>query len=245
VEADYNDVHSLKHALHGISVVVSTLAKEGLRDQFNLVTAAKEVGHIKRFIPSEFGLDFPDEISGPSEDALNIYTTKLEVRKALHEAKIPYTIIVNGIFMEYVFSPTMNVDLEARKVTIIGDGNFRLSTMHTDDIARFIPQVILDHHTLNKKVYLVGETHTFNELISILEETFKHPFTKDHMTVEALDEKIKSMPDDYSKFLAIVSKNCCDGLDEFSNPTNNPSNELYSHIFPMTVKEYLKTLIKE
>ncbi len=55
-ELDVLNIESLKKAFTGVDVVVSTVNGGGFAVQENLLTAAKEAG-VKRFVPSEFGVD--------------------------------------------------------------------------------------------------------------------------------------------------------------------------------------------
>jgi len=244
VDGDYGDIDSLKHALHGVSVVVSALAKGGIQEQLNLIIAAKEVGSVIRFIPSEFGIDCPDDLSGPLDDTQEILGEKMKVRQALIESKIPYTLIINGVFLEYLISPFGGIHLDTKTVMIIGDGNYSFSSLHTDDIARFLPAVIMDPNAINKKVYLTGETHTCNEIAQLLEECCNHEFTKQHISFEKFEEKIRSSVG-MNKFGNIIVRHVYLGRGAFSQPINDPNNELYSDIHPITFKQYLQTLVNK
>jgi hypothetical protein len=56
LNSDVENPSSLKNVLRGFDVVVSTLSGGGFGAQVGLVQAAREAG-VKRFVPSEFGID--------------------------------------------------------------------------------------------------------------------------------------------------------------------------------------------
>jgi len=239
VEADYDDIGSLKIAMIGVSVIVSALSRDAvLQGQINLILAAKEVGSITRFIPSEFGADIPEDLNGTFGE--EVYSNKIRIRKALVESGIPYTIIINGVFLDYVFTSFLGFNIENKSVTIIEDGNYPIIALHTDDLAKYVPRVILDSGSLNKKVYLVGDTRTANELVTLLEDVFKQTFTKQNMSFEELENKCKTQ-EGLIKFSSINQRFLYLGNGKFPNPINHSNNELYLDIKPKTFLEQIKS----
>ncbi|CAG8684479.1 9385_t:CDS:2, partial [Funneliformis mosseae] len=94
VYADYSQKDELVKALKGTDVLISTVRTQGNNDTFYdaqlpLLTSAKEAG-VKRFIPSEFGSEFPG---------------------------LEYTIINNGVFSEYL--DFIGFDAKNKKVTFM------------------------------------------------------------------------------------------------------------------------------
>jgi uncharacterized protein YbjT (DUF2867 family) len=78
----------------------------------------------QRFLPSEFGIDVERTADIPAVKAS--FKPKVEIRTALRESGIPYTLINSNTFAAY-FLPTLAQEgLQAPprdKVTILGDGN--------------------------------------------------------------------------------------------------------------------------
>jgi uncharacterized protein YbjT (DUF2867 family) len=242
VEANYDDIESLKSALNGVSVIVSALSREAVyQSQLNLITAAKEVGTITRFIPSEYGIDVPDDLS--VGDPFRLISSKLAVRDALIASGVPYTIVITGVWLEYLITPFFNIDIQSKTVTTIGDGNFKVSSIHTSDFAKLLPRVILDENTINKKIYLVGNTITWNEIVALLDESFKVQFTKKRLTLDEVKAKIKTEQGMGALGSALQAYSYL-GYDHFENPTNTQDNDLYSDITPLPFKQYIKSLGK-
>ena len=54
IQVDYSNEASIKHALTGVDVVISTVPVAAFDVQWKISVAAKEV-YVKLFVPSEFG----------------------------------------------------------------------------------------------------------------------------------------------------------------------------------------------
>ncbi|CAN6328842.1 unnamed protein product [Urochloa humidicola] len=127
VEASLDDHAGLVAAVRQVDVVVSALSGSHLLLQHKLVEAIKEAGNIKRFIPSEFGTD-PARMGHALEPGRSTFDEKMEVRRAIEEASIPYTYISANCFAAY-FCPSlaqMGTLLPPKdKVRVYGDGNVK------------------------------------------------------------------------------------------------------------------------
>ena len=115
MEGDLNDESSLLVAMEGargrageagevgeaggIDTVFSFIGGAALfgGEELKLINAAKKAG-VKRFIPSEYGLDSFAAESDP------IFQAKIDSKKAIKEAGMDYTFIFTGMFYEYFFT---------------------------------------------------------------------------------------------------------------------------------------------
>ena len=94
---DYSNKESIKNALTGVDVVISTIAVEGLHLQPGIAEAAKEVG-VKLFVPSEFG--------GPTEGKTGGFLgNKANIQEQLKAIGIPYSLFYTGGFSDYIWVP--------------------------------------------------------------------------------------------------------------------------------------------
>nr|GMD82001.1 isoflavone reductase homolog [Ipomoea batatas] len=130
VEASFDDHRSLVDAVKEVDVVICTMSGVHFRShnillQRKLVDAIKEAGNIKRFLPSEFGMD-PARMGHALEPGRVTFDEKMEIRKAIEEANIPYTYISANCFAGY-FCPNLSqlgtLLPPKHKVCIYGDGN--------------------------------------------------------------------------------------------------------------------------
>ncbi|KAL9248484.1 putative pinoresinol-lariciresinol reductase 3 [Drosera capensis] len=67
VKGSLEDEESLVEAVNQVDVVICAIPSRNVLDQKPLIRVIKRAGHIKRFIPSEFGMD-PDKVQSSSMD---------------------------------------------------------------------------------------------------------------------------------------------------------------------------------
>jgi len=97
VPVDYSNKESIKSALTGVDVVISTIPGTAIDVQPGIAEAAKEVG-VKLFVPSEFG--------GPTEGETEGYLgAKARIQEQLKAIGIPYTLFYTGGFADYLWVP--------------------------------------------------------------------------------------------------------------------------------------------
>ncbi|KAM0892945.1 hypothetical protein ACQ4PT_025424 [Festuca glaucescens] len=161
VEASLDDHHALVAAVKQVDVVVSAMSGVHFRShnlmlQLKLVEAIKEAGNVKRFIPSEFGMD-PARMGHALEPGRVTFDEKMEIRRRIEEANIPHTYISANCFATY-FAPNLcqmcTLLPPKEKVHIYGDGNVKVVFMDEDDVGTYTIKCIDDPRALNKTIYL-------------------------------------------------------------------------------------------
>jgi uncharacterized protein YbjT (DUF2867 family) len=96
IQVDYSNDESIKRALTGVEVVVSTISGEALDVQGRIAAAAKEVD-VKLFVPSDFG--------GVTEGATEgLFGAKANIQSQLKALGIPYVVFYTGPFADYIWS---------------------------------------------------------------------------------------------------------------------------------------------
>jgi hypothetical protein len=95
IPVNYSNEESIKKALTGVDVVISTISWMTLDLQPRIAEAAKEIA-IKLFVPSEFGGPTESEIGG-------LVSTKAGIRKQLEAISIPYALFYTGGFADYLW----------------------------------------------------------------------------------------------------------------------------------------------
>jgi NmrA-like family len=100
IPVDYANKESLKSALTGIDVVISTIGATGFGLQVGIAEAAKEVG-VKLFVPSEFG--------GPTEgETEGVFGAKAKVHDQLKALGLPYVLFYTGPYADNVWNPCVS-----------------------------------------------------------------------------------------------------------------------------------------
>ena len=97
VQVDYSNDESIKRALAGVEVVISTISGEALDIQHKIAAASKEA-NVKLFIPSEFGNVTEGETEG-------IFGAKANIQSQLKDLGIPCVVFYTGPFADYVWAP--------------------------------------------------------------------------------------------------------------------------------------------
>jgi uncharacterized protein YbjT (DUF2867 family) len=97
IAVDYSNKESVKKALTGVDVVISTIPATALGVQPGIAEAAKEVG-VKLFVPSEFGGSTEGETEG-------YFGAKANIQEQLKAIGIPYTLFYTGAFADYLWVP--------------------------------------------------------------------------------------------------------------------------------------------
>ncbi|KAF8490924.1 NAD-P-binding protein [Russula emetica] len=215
IEVDYSNDASIKHALTGVDVVISTVPIPAFDVQWKVATAAKEVD-VKLFVPSEFGA-----ISeGASEGLLVV---KANVQTQLKALGLPYTAFYTGAFADEIWTPLINLDLTSGKVSIGGDGNKPFPFTSRTDIARYISYVLThlpSEQLKNRSFTMAGDNKTFNEVFKAYEEKTGKKLEVTYIPISELDARIAANPHD---FLSLLHKLLA---------TNGPFPRTDNHLYP-------------
>lgn len=161
IEGSFNDHKSLVDAVKQVDVVICTMSGVHFRShnillQLKLVEAIKEAGNVKRFLPSEFGMD-PARMGHALEPGRVTFDEKMVVRKAIEEANIPSTYVIANCFAGYFvgnLSQLGRLTPPKDKVYLYGDGNVKVAFTDEEDVATYTIKAIDDPTTLNKTLYI-------------------------------------------------------------------------------------------
>jgi uncharacterized protein YbjT (DUF2867 family) len=95
IPVDYSNNASIKHALTGVDVVISTIPIPALDVQEKIAAAAKEAD-VKLFVPSEYG--------GATEGETDkIHGTKANVQGKLKALGMPYAAFYTGAWSDFIW----------------------------------------------------------------------------------------------------------------------------------------------
>jgi len=99
IQVDYSKDDSIKKALAGTHVVISTINWEpqALNAQTKIAAAAKEVG-VQLFCPSEFGGISENETEG-------LFAAKAAMQEKLKAMGMPYAAFYTGPFSDMIWMP--------------------------------------------------------------------------------------------------------------------------------------------
>uniref|UniRef100_A0A0D9XYC1 NmrA-like domain-containing protein n=1 Tax=Leersia perrieri TaxID=77586 RepID=A0A0D9XYC1_9ORYZ len=170
LEASLDDHRSLVAAVRQVDVVVSAMSGGDLLQQLKLVEAIKDAGNVKRFIPSEFGLD-PAMMGHATESGRIVFDQKMIIRRAIEDANIPHTYVSASLFAFYFVANLGQMRTlipPKEKVLIYGDGNTKAIFVDEDDAGTYTIKSIEDPRALNKTLHIRPKENflTQNEVIA-------------------------------------------------------------------------------
>lgn len=145
--------------------------------------------------PWQFGVDYEAIGEGSAQ---NLFDEMLQVRRLLRSQEhTKWTVISTGLFMSYLFLPDVGVvDLEARTARALGTWQNRVTVTTPEDIGRLTAEMVLvPGGTLNRVVYIGGETISYGQLAGVLDQHFGVSFTREEWTVQQLRQKLAKEPE--------------------------------------------------
>lgn len=189
ISSDYSSA-SLVDAFQGQDAVVSAVSSTepgALELQQTLVDAAIAAG-VKRFFPSEYGVD-TSERSSP--DFIPFLAGKIAILDYLRERqdKISWTALVTGSLFDWGLKvPGFGGwDLGARAVTIYDGGDIPYEATTLDQVGRAISKGLKNPElTRNQYVFVNSFTVTQNKVLKALEKITGDKLTVSQSTVEDL-----------------------------------------------------------
>ncbi|KAI0269428.1 hypothetical protein BC834DRAFT_968042 [Gloeopeniophorella convolvens] len=194
LRVDYVDKGSIKGALAGVDVVISTLSETGYAVQGAVAEAAKEAG-VKLFVPSEFG----GVTEGATGGGGGLFRAKGELHGELKALGLPYALFYTGPFLDWLWSEFVGLDLASGKVSVGSDGNKQISFTAMPDIARYLTYVLINspaEQLENRSFRLAGDTKSFNEIFKDYEEKTGKKVAVTYILIPELEARIAANPYD-------------------------------------------------
>ena len=147
--------------------------------EINLIRAAAQSGTVKRFVPSEWGVDY----SYDDEHLPLPHPWKALKQEALAELQkypnLEFTLFYNGLFLDYYGMPYAPsnmlaevpfIDIAAGKAALPGAGDEKIVLTYTKDVAKFVRKAIEAKDPWPLKSIIVGDRVTLNELVQAAEK---------------------------------------------------------------------------
>ncbi|TPX45041.1 hypothetical protein SeMB42_g00974 [Synchytrium endobioticum] len=224
VVRDPTDVTALISKLEGVDAVVSTLAiPAGVGAQTAAIKAAAAAG-VKRFIPSEFGIDHyynrTDPEFQPKKDALDL----------IKSLGLEYTVIVVGLFIEAGFDPSISFDVPNGVARIVQFIDSPVSYTSLKDTGRVVAGTLRSKDAANRLVSVASESLSDREVIDILEKVTGTRYMVMQRKLEEVYDELEKKPN-FGLLLAFLK----------GRGTIYHDNEFSKYVKekPYTVKEFL------
>lgn len=245
VQGSLDDYTSLLEAIKLVDVVISTVGAAQVADQFSIINAIKEVGTIKRFLPSEFGNIVEKEIG--LEPVKSMYQLKAKIRRTIEAEGIPHTFISSNYFAGHFVPSLGQTALTAPprdKVVILGNGNAKAVFVVEEDVATYTIKAVDDPRTLNKTLYMKPPANilSVNELVGLWENKIGKTLDKVYVPEEQV---IKSIQETEDFLLSLYHSTFVEGNQtNFEiGPNGVEASELYPEVKYTTIDEYLNQFV--
>jgi hypothetical protein len=176
ITTDYSPT-SLALALTGQDAVLSLLGLTGIGDQqYALVEAAVKAG-VKRFLPSEFGLDTSSAQLLAAVPPFRVRAELIDSIKAKQAegSPIEWTAVVTGMFLDWgLRTGFLDLDVEQRTAKLWDDGNVPFTVTNLTVVARTVVKLLTDatayEASRNAYIYTGSVTTTQKELLAAAEK---------------------------------------------------------------------------
>ncbi|OGM48854.1 hypothetical protein ABOM_003004 [Aspergillus bombycis] len=248
---DYSSIESLSKVLdeNNIDTVISTVPitdASASESQLNLIEAAMKASSTKRFIPSEFGIQYTESHGA----AFPPIQGKITAAQRLKTSGLEYTLVSNGFFMDYYGLPKVKsylqpfvfaVDMANNAAAIPGSGDVPVVFTHTFD-------------DWPERSIIIGDKLSWNELVALAEVTKGAKFDIKHDS----EEKLKTLqvtelpahpplypflPKEHLQFiLAVFGQWAAAG--HFDLPDTDTLNQRFPDIKPLSFGELLQKVWK-
>lgn len=222
-KVDYESIDSLKEAFGGQDVVVSAIATPAVQGQKTIIDAAIAAG-VKRFIPSEFGIN--TRITGGTAIG-KILSGKVAIvdyldEKSKSNPEVTWTGVSTGLFFDWGLDNIASVDFDNKTVRVVDSGNEKFQASNLKYIGKAVAS-ILKHpdQTANKYLSVASFNVSHNEIIKVVEELTGTTFTVDRVDSEELQKlgEEKLSKGDFSAFLPLLQRwNFADGKGHAVKP---------------------------
>ncbi|KAL5727565.1 hypothetical protein ACHQM5_000748 [Ranunculus cassubicifolius] len=247
IEGSFSDHQSLVDAVKQVDVVICTMSgvNHSLMMQLKLVDAITEAGNIKRFLPSEFGMD-PSRMENALEPGRETFDEKMVVRKAIEDAGIPYTYVSANCFGGYFVGNLSQIGtlIPARdKVCLYGDGNIKAVYMDEDDVATYTIKSVDDPRTRNKTIYMRPQENILSqrEIVGFWEELIGKELEKTSISAGELLASMKGSDFASQVIIGHIYHIFFEGcLANFEIGDEQEASKLYPEVMYTRMNDYLK-----
>ncbi|PQK12789.1 hypothetical protein BB8028_0003g14040 [Beauveria bassiana] len=206
IQTDYSSEEAVAELLvqHNCHTVICALGLDfqaASDAQLTLIRAAERAPCVKRFIPSEFNVDYdlPDHVL-PYPDK-RFHTA---ARRALEKTtSLEFTYIYPGMFMDYFGMPSSSVssthlrelclfvDATNGVALLPGDGKTKMAASYTKDVARYTALALgLDKWPL--VMTTASSALTLNELVGMVSKRLGRDLDVEYQDVSALQKRMDS-----------------------------------------------------
>nr|XP_029117351.1 bifunctional pinoresinol-lariciresinol reductase 1-like [Elaeis guineensis] len=205
-DASLEDHESMVSALKQVDVVVSAVGGSCIMEQLKLIEAIEEVGTIKRFLPSEFGMDV-DRMEHAISPGDRTFVEKRVIRRAIEKANIPHTYVSANCFASIFLAGLAQLATympKRERVNIHGHGDKKCIWVAEEDKAMYAMLAVDDPRTLNKVLFVRPPANILTQMEVV--KTWERIIGQElQMTFLSAEEWLSTMDTDQSHRFAMFT----------------------------------------
>ena len=164
-QVDFGNKSEISKHCQGAHCVVSALAglRETIVDAQKIILNAAIEANVRRFIPSDYSIDFTNLIEGQNRN--------LDLRREFHQyldkAPIKATTIFNGPFMDLLTTDMPLIMFKQKRVLCWGNPDQVMEFTTTHNVAEFTAEVALDDDS-PRYLRIAGDRLSCNQFAELL-----------------------------------------------------------------------------
>nr|AFK43365.1 unknown [Medicago truncatula] len=175
-------------------IVICTFPYPQVVEQLKIVDAIKVAGNIKRFVPSDFGVE--EDRVHPLPPFQAFLDKKIKIRREIEAAGIPYTYVSANCFGAYFVNILLRPYEKNKDIVVHGSGQVKAVLNYEEDVAMYTIKVANDPRTHNRIVVYRPSKNIIsqNELISLWELKSGQKFHKVFVPEEDIVKLSQTLP---------------------------------------------------
>ncbi|ESW20729.1 hypothetical protein PHAVU_005G010000 [Phaseolus vulgaris] len=177
-----------------VDIVICALPYPQVMEQLKIIEAIKVAGNIKRFLPSDFGVE-EDRVK-PLPPFQAFLDKKRKIRREIEASEIPYTFISANCFAAYFVNYLLRPYDKTNHTMVYGSGDAKAVLNYEEDIAMYSIKAANDPRTCNRVVIYRPSKNIIsqNDLISLWEQKSGKNFLKDFVSEEEIIKLSQTLP---------------------------------------------------
>ena len=164
-QVDFGNKSEISKHCQGAHCVVSALAglRETIVDAQKIILNAAIEANVRRFIPSDYSIDFTNLIEGQNRNL----DSRREFHQYLDKAPIQATTIFNGPFMDLLTTDMPLIMFKQKRVLCWGNPDQVMEFTTTHNVAEFTAEVALDDDS-PRYLRIAGDRLSCNQFAELL-----------------------------------------------------------------------------
>ncbi|KAI0690293.1 hypothetical protein C8T65DRAFT_745886 [Cerioporus squamosus] len=224
---------SFDDLLSGVDIVVNAFNTEVLEEVGKQLTAAVARANPKVYFLSEYGVDYRfNEFDGyehPEWPRKRVITA--DTKAALKGTQTKLVQLVVGMFLGWLFTPGLGIDIENNVYTPLGSASNRIATTAEEDIARSIAQLAIlsldpaTASTVPTNLRIAGQNVNYEEIRDAVSRVKGVP--KGEIKSKSLEEFVNNLKAEPDRERPRLHLGKMDFSRENANELVNPGESLW------------------